>query len=246
MSEKSKVKAGQEALGHFAPTFARLNDEVLFGEVWSREKQLSPRARSLITVTALVTSGIFDSSLEFHLKKAKENGISKEEIAEILTHLAFYAGWPKAWAAFRLAKEIWTENGEAKEIGQGAIFPLGQPNEAYAKYFTGQSYLKILNIGGLPVPHVSFEPACRNWWHVHHQGGQVLLATGGRGYYQEFGQKAQELKPGDLVKVEAEVKHWHGAAPDSWFSHLSIEVPAKGASNQWLEPVTDEEYGQLS
>lgn len=102
-----KVTAGRDTLGNFAPEFARLNDDVLFGEVWSREEQLSPRDRSLITVTALMTGGILDSSLAFHLTKARENGVTKEEIAEALTHLAFYSGWPKAWAAFRMAKEIW-------------------------------------------------------------------------------------------------------------------------------------------
>ncbi|MDR2300688.1 MAG: carboxymuconolactone decarboxylase family protein [Deltaproteobacteria bacterium] len=258
MSEK--VKAGREALGDFAPAFARINDDVLFGEVWSREKQLSPKNRSMITVAALMTGGVFDSSFEFHLKKAKENGIAKEEIAEILTHLSFYAGWPKAWAAFRLAKEIWTDQDETEanekagankgafgdEIGKGAIFPLGEPNDAYAKYFTGQSYLKMLSTEGVLVAHVSFAPSCRNWWHVHHKGGQILLATGGRGYYQEFGEKAQELRPGDAVNVKAEVKHWHGAAAHCWFSHLAIEVPAIGASNEWVEPVTDGEYKKLS
>lgn len=102
-----KVTAGRDALGEFAPKFAQLNDDVLFGEVWAREEELSPRDRSLVTVTALMASGILDSSLQHHLQTAKENGIRKEEIAEILTHAAFYAGWPKAWAAFRMAKEIW-------------------------------------------------------------------------------------------------------------------------------------------
>lgn len=104
-----KVTAGRDALGRFAPQFAALNDDVLFGEVWSREEQLSPRERSLITVTALMTSGILDSSLSFHLSKAKENGVTKAEIAEVLTQLGFYSGWPKAWAAFRLAQEVWTD-----------------------------------------------------------------------------------------------------------------------------------------
>lgn len=104
---KGKVTAGRDDLGEFAPKFAELNDDVLFGEVWSREEKLSARDRSVVTVTALMTAGILDGSLQFHLKKAKENGVSKEEIAEILTHAAFYAGWPKAWAAFRMAKEIW-------------------------------------------------------------------------------------------------------------------------------------------
>lgn len=104
-----KVTAGRDALGDFAPKFASLNDDVLFGEVWARERQLSPRDRSLITVAALMASGILDSSLEHHLCAARKNGITGEEMAEALTHLAFYGGWPKAWAAFRLAKRIWNE-----------------------------------------------------------------------------------------------------------------------------------------
>lgn len=102
-----KVTAGRDALGDFAPEFASLNDDILFGEVWSREKQLSPRDRSIVTIVTLMSGGIFDSSLKFHLEKAKENGIAREEIAEIITHAAFYMGWPKAWAAFNMAKEIW-------------------------------------------------------------------------------------------------------------------------------------------
>lgn len=105
-----KVTAGRDALEDFAPKFAELNDDVLFGEIWTREKELSVRDRSLITVTALIASGILDSSLQYHLQTAKKNGISKQEIAEVLTHLAFYVGWPKAWAAFRMAKDVWTEN----------------------------------------------------------------------------------------------------------------------------------------
>lgn len=105
-----KVTAGREALGDFAPKFAQLNDDVLFGEVWSREEKLSARDRSIVTVVALMSSGILDSSLQFHLQNAKNHGVTAEEIAEILTHAAFYAGWPKTWAAFRMAKEIWEEN----------------------------------------------------------------------------------------------------------------------------------------
>lgn len=102
-----KVTAGHDALGEFAPKFAELNDDVLFGEVWSREDKLSPRDRSLITVTALMASGVLDSSLQYHMQKAKENGVTKEEMSEALTQLAFYAGWPKAWAAFRMEKEVY-------------------------------------------------------------------------------------------------------------------------------------------
>lgn len=105
----SKVTAGRDALGEFAPEFAHLNDDILFGEVWAREKELSKRDRSLITVTTLIASGITDSSLKFHIENAKKNGITKEEMAEAITHIAFYAGWPKAWAAFNMAKEIYKE-----------------------------------------------------------------------------------------------------------------------------------------
>ncbi len=105
-----KVTAGRDALGEFAPEFAHLNDDVLFGEVWAREDKLSARDRSIVTVTALMASGILDSSLKFHIQNAKNHGVTKEEIAEIITHAAFYAGWPKAWAAFNMAKEIYKEN----------------------------------------------------------------------------------------------------------------------------------------
>lgn len=104
-----KVTAGRDALGDFAPKFAELNDDVLFGQVWSREDKLPARDRSIVTVTALMASGVLDSSLEFHISEAKKNGVTKEEMAEILTHAAFYAGWPKAWAAFRMAKEIYQD-----------------------------------------------------------------------------------------------------------------------------------------
>lgn len=109
-----KQTAGRDQLGEFAPKFAQLNDDVLFGEVWDREEKLSLRDRSLVTVVSLMAQGLVDSSFQFHLMSAKNNGITKEEIAEILTHAAFYAGWPKAWAAFRMAKEVWTE--EAKPL----------------------------------------------------------------------------------------------------------------------------------
>lgn len=105
----AKVTAGRDELGEFAPKFAELNDDVLFGEVWSREDKLSARDRSIVTVVALMSGGILDSSLKFHLQNAKNHGVTKEEISEILTHAAFYTGWPKAWAAFRMAKEVWTD-----------------------------------------------------------------------------------------------------------------------------------------
>ncbi len=126
-----------------------------------------------------------------------------------------------------------------------SIFPTGEKNTAFAKYFVGQSWLNMLTTEGVSIGNVTFEPKCRSNWHIHHKGGQILLCTAGRGYYQEWGKPARELHPGDVVQIPPEVKHWHGAAPDSYFVHLAVEVPAEGSSNEWLEPVSDEEYGKL-
>ena len=125
------------------------------------------------------------------------------------------------------------------------LFPKGEPNTLTAEYFSGASYLCPLSTEGVPVANVTFEPGCRNNWHIHHKGGQILLCTAGRGYYQEWGKPARELHPGDVVNIPPEVKHWHGAAPDSWFSHVAISVPAEGAATQWLEALSADEYKQL-
>lgn len=125
------------------------------------------------------------------------------------------------------------------------VFPMGEKNGAFAQYFVGQSYLNMLSTERVTIGNVTFEPGCRNNWHIHHKGGQILLCTAGRGYYQEWGKEAQELHPGDVVNIPPEVKHWHGAAKDSWFAHLAVEVPAEGASNEWLEVVNEEDYEKL-
>ena len=128
------------------------------------------------------------------------------------------------------------------------VFARGAENTAFAQYFVGQSYLNMLTTQGVAIGNVTFEPGCRNNWHIHHAksgGGQILLCTAGRGYYQEWGQAPRELHPGDVVVIPPEVKHWHGAAPDSWFAHLAVEVPGEETSNQWLEAVSEEEYRNL-
>lgn len=135
---------------------------------------------------------------------------------------------------------------ESIDWSKGAVFPIGESlPEMFSKYFIGQAHLNMLTTTGVGIGNVTFEPGCRNNWHIHHKGGQILLVTAGRGWYQEWGKDAQELHPGDVVNIPAEVKHWHGAAKDSWFAHLAVEVPAEGSSNEWLEPVTDEEYNKL-
>lgn len=250
--ETIKQTAGRDQLGEFAPKFAELNDDVLFGEVWSRTDKLGLRDRSLVTITSLISQGITDSSLTYHLQTAKQNGITRTEIAEIITHISFYAGWPKAWAAFRLAKEVWAEDttgDDAKAAFQREmIFPIGEPNTAYAKYFIRNSYLAPVSKEQVPVANVTFEPGCRNNWHIHRAtkgGGQMLIGVAGRGWYQEEGKPAVQILPGTVIHIPAGVKHWHGAAADSWFAHLAFEVPGENTSNEWLEPVSDEEYGKL-
>lgn len=243
-----KQTAGHDSLGEFAPEFAYLNDDVLFGEVWSREHKLPLKLRSIVTISALIGKGITDSSLQHHLMSARNNGVTKSEMAEILTHIAFYAGWPNAWAAFRLAKEVYADADDAEN--HGGFFGIGAPNDAFAQYFIGQSYLKQVSAEGayLPIFNVTFEPGCRNNWHIHHAtkgGGQVLVCVEGEGWYQEEGKPAQSLKPGDVVEIPANVKHWHGAKKDCWFSHLAFEYPGEDASNEWCEPVEDAEYDAL-
>ena len=250
--------AGRDRLGDFAPDFARYNDDVLFGEVWS-DDTLDLKTRSIITVVTFMGRGLMDSSLKFHLMNAKKNGVTKQEIAAIVTHAGFYTGWPTAWAVFNMAKEVWADEPAADAPAAGAdngkdayqqtiFFPIGDTNDAFAQYFDGQSYLAPVCGDPFPIHNVTFEPGCRNHWHVHRAdkgGGQLLIAVGGRGYYQEWGKEPVEMTPGTVIEIPEGAKHWHGAAPDSWFSHLAFEIPGDNASNEWLEPVDPEAYAQL-
>lgn len=133
----------------------------------------------------------------------------------------------------------------AKEM---SVFSTGGANDAFAQYFIGQSYLNMLSTEQVVIGNVTFEPKCRNNWHIHHAekgGGQMLLVTAGEGWYQEWGKSARKLKPGDVVHIPTEVKHWHGATADSWFQHLAIEVPGENCKTKWCEPVLDEEYEKI-
>jgi quercetin dioxygenase-like cupin family protein len=140
---------------------------------------------------------------------------------------------------------------EATAFDRENVFGKGIPNDMFAQYFTGNSYLNPMfkpEKGRPFVANVTFEPGCRNHWHIHKAfsgGGQVLICTAGEGWYQQEGKKPKRLKPGDTVYISAGIKHWHGATKNSWFSHLSIEVPGEKSSNEWLEPVADEAYDKL-
>ncbi|MCI1210036.1 MAG: cupin domain-containing protein [Treponema sp.] len=136
-----------------------------------------------------------------------------------------------------------------EEFSKNSPFAPGNPNDAYAQYFVGKSYLNMLSLEQVIVGNVTFEPGCRNNWHIHHAtsgGGQMLLVTAGRGWYQEWGKPAQELKPGDIIHIPANTKHWHGAAKNSWMQHLAIEVAGENCKNEWCEPVSDEDYNKLN
>ena len=199
--------AGRNALGEFAPEFAHFNDDVLFGENWNNQ-DIDVKTRSIITVVALMASGITDSSLKYHLQNAKNHGVTQKEM----------------------------------------VFPIGAPNDGFAQYFSGRSFLAPISTSQVGIFNVTFEPGCRNNWHIHHAksgGGQILVCVAGRGFYQEEGRDAVEMKPGDCINIPVDVKHWHGAAPDEWFSHLAIEVPGVDCSNEWCEAVSEKEYAGL-
>ena len=237
--EKITQTAGRKALEDFAPDFARYNDDILFGEVWN-DPALTPRERSMIVLSIFMGRGLIDTSLEHHIEFAKANGLTKDQFASLVTQGGFYAGWPTAWALFNRGKAVFNEPQTLEEYAKTIDYPIGNPNDAYAKYFSGKSWLAPVGIGNLPIANVTFEPGCRNNWHIHHAksgGGQTLICVGGRGWYQEWGKDPVEMTPGTIIEIPAEVKHWHGAADDSWFSHLAIENPGVDTSNEWLEPV---------
>lgn len=221
-----------------------------FGDYYTR-KGLDLNTRELLTMAILVNLGT-EPQLKSHIG-ANLKIRTAEYVEQAIYNCLPYCGYPRTLNALRLLKEAVVEAkvaADAKTMPgkDWSVFPVGKPNDAYAKYFVGKSYLDMISTEQVGVGNVTFEPACRNNWHIHHAkkgGGQILIATAGRGYYQEWGKPAVELKPGDVVNIPAGVKHWHGAAPGSWFQHLAIEVPGEGTSNEWLEPVSDEEYARL-
>ncbi len=206
-------------LFEFAPQIDEYLKAHLFGDIFARDN-VSWKTREIATVAMLAVRDGVEGQLNAHIDIAKHNGVSNEDVAQILDLARF-------------------------EKAQNVLFGFGLPNTAYAKYFIGNSYLQPLVSEGVGIANVTFEPKCRNNWHIHHKGGQILLVVAGRGWYQEWGKPAQELKPGDVVNIAPEIKHWHGAAKDSWFTHIAIAVPAEGSSNEWLEEVADEEYNKL-
>ena len=214
----------------------------LFGDIFARDL-LTHADRELVTVSALSGLEGVMPQLQAHVRGALNMGVTKEQLCNI--PVALKAAGLQAEALRCEAAIAAAVDGQPMPAVSNSSWPLGEPNDAYAKYFTGQSYLALLDsVSGLC--NVTFEPGCRNNWHVHHGANQILICVSGRGWYQEWGKPAVELKPGVTIAVPEGVKHWHGAAKDSWMQHLTYHANAKpGNSNEWLEPVSDEQYNTL-
>lgn len=226
----------------FAPAADQYLKAHLFGDIFGRDN-LDWQSREIATVSALASIPGVESQLRSHINISMNIGISParlRQLAVVLGDKVDASTGRNARAA--LDAVLGSNNGE---IADGVIFPRGKENSDYAQYFIGTSYLNMLTTSGVPIGNVTFEPGCRNNWHIHHKGGQILLVTGGRGWYQEEGKPAQELHEGDVINIPAGMKYWHGAAKDSWFAHLAVSVPAEGATTEWLETVSDAEYSKL-
>ena len=212
----------------------------LFGDIFARDN-LTHSDRELITVSALCGLENVMPQLQSHVRGALNMGVTEEQLRGIpvaLKAAGLVSEASRAEAAIATAVD-----GDAKPFTPSE-WPLGEPNTMFAKYFTGNSYLAVLNDKGLC--NVTFEPGCRNNWHIHHGAVQVLICVAGHGWYQEWGKEAVALEPGVIISIPEGVKHWHGAAADSWFQHLTYHADAKpGNSTEWLEPVSDEAYSAL-
>jgi len=235
---------GQPYCYDFVPATDYYLKAHLFGDIFARDL-LSHAERELVTVGALSALQGVEPQLSAHVRGAHNMGVRDDQLREIPALLADSIGEVEGYNARKaVAGYFGKAFTEGKPVAN-PIFPKGEPNTAYAKYFIGNSYLEPLLSEGLSMANVTFEPRCRNNWHIHHKGGQILICVGGEGWYQAWGEAPRRLKAGDVVNIPAEVKHWHGATADSWFQHIAIAVPAEGATNEWLEAVSDEKYNLL-
>lgn len=235
----------------FAPATDYYLKAHLFGDIFARDN-LSHSDRELVTIGALSALEGVEPQRKSHVAGSMNLGVTKEKLRAIPATLKAKVGEAESTRAAQTIAEVLGEKWDAKSgsFAHGGYFGMGAPNDAYAKYFVGQSYLKGLTKQGDPIriSNVTFEPGCRNNWHIHHAktgGGQVLIAVEGEGWVQEWGKPAVRLRAGDVYEIPEGVKHWHGAAKDSWFSHLAFDVPGTEATNEWLEPVSDADYNKL-
>ena len=219
------------ALFDFHPQLDEYLKTHLFGDIFARGT-LDWRTREIVTIAALAARPETAPQMKAHIAIGKVNGVTDAQAAAIVGRVA-----------------VLCDRNPSRLPADWSPIPVGEPNTAYSKYFIGNSYLHKLTLDQVPAFGVTFEPGCRNNWHIHHAktgGGQMLIVTAGEGFYQEWGKPARRLKKGDTVNIPANVKHWHGAAPDSWFQHIALEVPGTEQSNEWCEPVDDKAYSEAT
>lgn len=243
---QKQVTARSSYYFSFSPALDGYLKAHLFGDIFARDN-LTHAQRELVTVSALSAIDGLDSQLRSHVKGAKNMGLSDDEIHSVALTLRQKVGNVEGYRAAKAIADVYGETFTAENPRTIQDLPLGEPNAALAQYFSGNSYVaRLSQQGGLPVSNVTFEPGCRNNWHIHHGAKQVLIVTSGTGWYQEWGKPARRLNVGDVVEVPEGTKHWHGAARDSWFQHIAFSIKTgKSSSNEWLEAVTDEEYNKL-
>ena len=219
------------ALFDFHPQLDEYLKTHLFGDIFARDV-LDWRTREIVTIAALAARPETAPQMKAHIAIGKVNGVTDAQAAEIVGRVA-----------------VLCDRDPSRLPSDWSPIQVGELNTAYAKYFIGNSYLHKLTLDQVPAFSVTFEPGCRNNWHIHHAktgGGQMLIVTAGEGFYQEWGKPARRLKKGDTVNIPANIKHWHGAAPDSWFQHIALEVPGTEQSNEWCEPVDDKAYAEAT
>ena len=252
-SDAPRAAAVEAQMGGTAPALARYTNDVLFGDLW-RRTDLSPRDRSLVTITALISAGQVDQ-LPFHMDRGMTNGLTRTEVSETITHLAFYAGWPRAVSAVPVAKKAFEARAgataQATDAGKGSptleIMRKGsQPTaKGSAEYFIGsvsidqrfQREAPARLGGGI----VTFEPGARTAWHTHPLG-QTLIVTSGTGWVQREGGPVEEIRTGDVIFIPPGVRHWHGATAATAMSHVAIAEALDGKSVEWMEPVSEQQY----
>lgn len=245
-SDSSRAATVEKTLAPIAPKYAQLTNDVVFADLW-RRTDLSPRDRSLVTIAALATGGD-DDQLAFHVQRGLENGLTQAQIVEALTHLAFYAGWPKANAAIGVAGKVFAGQEVAAMSDLQVIHPGQGPKSGPAHNFTGSvsvaSSFKGTGDARLGGATVTFQPGAHTNWHTHPLG-QLLIVTDGQGWVQVDGEAAKPIATGDTIFISPGVKHWHGAARDTAMTHVAVSEALDGTSVTWLEQVADELYNTL-
>ncbi len=244
-SDAPRAAAVEAQMGSTAPALARYTNDVLFGDLW-RRPDLAPRDRSLVTITALIAVGQVDQ-LPFHLDKGMTNSLTRTEVSETITHLAFYAGWPRAVSAVPVAKKVFEARSTIKgsmilEILRQGSQPTikGSPDNFIGSVSVDQRFQRSdpARVGG---GIVTFQPGARTAWHTHPLG-QTLIVTSGTGWVQLEGGPVEEIRTGDVIFIPPRTRHWHGATAITPMSHVAIAEALDGKSVDWMEQVQGEQY----